>query len=126
MSLNPEGDSLGNLPEILDLYGFRSGIITIDQLTDATPGAFYAHHFERNDSDQIAAFLPKSKLDLFIGGGGRDFTRFELNRKEELEKTRFTLVKSLDKIWVTGVDRIGYFVSEDRYLWLRIDAETIC
>jgi len=112
LGLNPEGDSLANLPEILDLYGFRNGIITTDQLTGATPGAFYAHHSERNDLDQIAAFLPKSKLDLFIGGGGGDFTRFALNRKEELEKAGFTLVKSLDEILVSGADRIGYFVSE--------------
>ena len=112
LGLNPEGDSLANLPEILDLYGFRSGIVTTDQLTGATPGAFYAHHPERDDSDQIAAFLPKSKLDLFIGGGGGDFTRFELNRKEELEKAGFTLVKSLDEISGSGADRIGYFVSE--------------
>ena len=112
LGLNPEGDSLANLPEILDLYGFRSGIVTTDQLTGATPGAFYAHHSERNDSDQIAAFLPKSKLDLFIGGGGGDFTRFALNRKEELEKAGFILVKSLDEILVSGADRIGYFVSD--------------
>ncbi len=112
MGLNPDGDSLANLTEILDLHGFRSGIITTDQLTGATPGAFFAHHSERDDSDQIAAFLPKSKLDLFIGGGKRDFTRFSVDRVDELEKAGFTLIKSLDEILGSGVDRIGYFASE--------------
>lgn len=113
LGLNPNGDSLANLPEILDRYGFRSGIITTDQLTGATPGAFYAHHSERDDSDQIAAFLPKSKLDLFIGGGERDFTRFVVDRVEELEKAGFTMIKSLDEILGSGADQIGYFASEE-------------
>ncbi len=113
LGLNPNGDSLANLPEILDRYGFRSGIITTDQLTGATPGAFYAHHSERDDSDQIAAFLPKSKLDLFIGGGKRDFTRFVVDRVEELEKAGFTMIKSLDEILGSGADQIGYFASEE-------------
>ncbi len=112
LGLNPDGDSLANLTEILDLHGFRSGIITTDQLTGATPGAFFAHHSERDDSDQIAAFLPKSKLDLFIGGGKRDFTRFSVDRVDELEKAGFTMIKSLDEILGSGVDRIGYFASE--------------
>jgi len=112
LGLNPDGDSLANLPEILDQYGFRSGIITTDQLTGATPGAFYAHHSERDDSDQIAAFLPKSKLDLFIGGGERDFTRFADNRLDELEKSGFIMVKSLGEILGSGANRIGYFASE--------------
>ena len=116
LGLNPEGDSLANLPEILDLYGFRSGIITTDQLTGATPGAFYAHHSERNDSDEIAAFLPKSKLDLFIGGGGGQFTKFEKNRVNELEKAGFTLAKSLDEISGSEANRIGYFASEGSIL----------
>lgn len=108
LGLNPAGDSLANLPEILDLYGFSSGIITTDQMTGATPSAFYAHHSERDDSEEIAVWLPKSKLDLFIGGGREDFS----GKLDELTASGFTLLNSQDQVSNSGAARIGYFASE--------------
>jgi alkaline phosphatase len=105
LGVDPEGKPLDNLPDILDEYGFSSGIITTDQLTGATPAAFYAHHAERDDSDQIAAYLPKSKLDLFIGGGSDTFFSHEAN----LESVGFTLLESLEQ---TDAKRIGYFAAK--------------
>ncbi|MDI1324883.1 MAG: alkaline phosphatase [Algoriphagus sp.] len=108
LGLNPAGDSLANLPDILDLYGFSSGIITTDQVTGATPSAFYAHHSERDDSDEIASWLPKSKLDLFVGGGREHF----LDKVDEMEASGFTLLKNMNEISNSGAARIGYFASE--------------
>jgi alkaline phosphatase len=112
LGVNPAGDSIPNLPEILDRYGFQSGIVTTDQLTGATPAAFFAHYHERDGSDEIAAFLPKSKLDLFVGGGKRDFTRFGKDRVGDLEQAGFTLVSSLDGLSGAQSARVGYFASE--------------
>ncbi|WP_111322625.1 alkaline phosphatase [Algoriphagus chordae] len=105
IGVDPDGKPLANLPDILDGYGFSSGIITTDQLTGATPASFYAHHPERDDSDQIAAYLPKSKLDLFIGGGGDTFES-ELG---SLKSAGFTLLESLEQ---TEADRLGYFAAK--------------
>ncbi|REG82734.1 alkaline phosphatase [Algoriphagus antarcticus] len=104
IGVDSEGNSLNNLPDILDEYGFSSGVITTDQLTGATPASFYAHHPERDNSDQIAAYLPKSKLDLFIGGGGDSFA----SQAENLENAGFNLVEKLEP---TDADRIGYFAA---------------
>jgi alkaline phosphatase len=106
LGLDPAGKALENLPDILDDYGFSSGIITTDQLTGATPASFYAHHPERDDSRQIAAYLPKSKLDLFIGGGGAKFS----SEMENLHEAGFTMVENLGE---TSAERIGYFVAND-------------
>lgn len=108
LGLNPEGDSIANIPEILDMFGVSSGIITTDQLTGATPSAFYAHHSERDDSAEIAAWLPTSKLDLFIGGGGATFS----GKLDELEKSGFSVIKNLDEMSNSGAKRVGYFASE--------------
>ncbi|WPR76140.1 alkaline phosphatase [Algoriphagus sp. NG3] len=105
LGVNPEGKSLANLPDILADYGFSSGIITTDQLTGATPAAFYAHHPERDDSAEIAAFLPNSKLDLFIGGGEDSFT----SEVENLEVEGFALAESLEEL---QGDRVGYFAAK--------------
>ena len=104
LGVDPSGKPLQNLPDILDGYGFRSGIITTDQLTGATPSAFYAHHGERDDASEIASFLPKSKLDLFIGGGEEKFTE----QKEALLKAGFLL----NKLNLATSKKIGYFASK--------------
>src|SRR5690606_15808069 len=105
LGVDKEGKPLPNLPDILAEYGFSSGIVTTDQLTGATPAAFYAHHPERDDSEDIAAYLPQSKLDLFVGGGGASFA----SQSENLKNAGFTLLESLES---TDADRVGYFAAE--------------
>ncbi|MFC5624391.1 alkaline phosphatase [Algoriphagus winogradskyi] len=106
LGVDSEGKALSNLPDILDEYGFASGIITTDQLTGATPASFYAHHPERDDADQISAYLSKSKLDMFIAGGGTKFS----SESKNLQDAGFTMVESLGE---TSAERIGYFVAND-------------
>ncbi|WP_338222642.1 alkaline phosphatase [Algoriphagus confluentis] len=107
LGVGPDGERLRNLPEILAERGFSAGIITTDQITGATPAAFYAHHPERDDTDQIAAFLPKSALSLVIGGGKNTFSPLQ----SELVKEGFILVDQLEGLGEMGADRIAYFSS---------------
>lgn len=111
LGIDPEGKVLQNITELLDSYDFNSGIITTDNLTGATPASFYSHHAERDDIDEIARFLPLSKLDLFIGGGKRDFTQFGIDRLKELEENGWTMMKSLGEIGGSFADKVGYFSS---------------
>lgn len=112
LGIGPDGEVLQNLPEILEEFQFSSGIVTTDQLTGATPAAFFAHHPERDDANDIAAWLPKSKLDLFIGGGSGDFTRFGVDRIGELNEAGFVILEDLEDLGKSKEDRIGYFSSE--------------
>ncbi len=108
LGVAPDGSSLPNLPEILADYRFSSGIITNDQLTGATPASFYAHHPERDDSDQIAAYLPNSKLNLVIGGGKKAFE----SQLPNLMSGGFELLDQLDQISTSKADRVGFFSAE--------------
>ncbi|MEN2281433.1 alkaline phosphatase [Algoriphagus sp. SE2] len=105
LGVDPSGLPLENLPDLIDAYGFYSGIITTDQITGATPAAFYAHHSERDDTEEIAVFLPNSKLDLFIGGGKSNFE----SQLENLKKGGFTLVDELNDF---SPSKIGFFAFE--------------
>lgn len=111
LGTDPDGMALQNITELLDSYDFNTGIITTDNLTGATPASFYAHHAERDDIDKIARFLPLSKVDLFIGGGKRDFTQFGTDRLKELEENGFTMMKSLGEIADSPSDKVGYFAA---------------
>lgn len=63
------------VPTILEKIipkNISTGIITTSSVMHATPACFYAHAASRRSYQDIAAFLPTSKID-FIAGGGTEF-----------------------------------------------------
>ncbi|SEA52459.1 alkaline phosphatase [Porphyromonadaceae bacterium KH3R12] len=54
--------------------GMACGVITLGNLADATPAAFYGHATERDDTDQLTDYLLDGKLTLLAGGGMDVFT----------------------------------------------------
>lgn len=64
-----QGKKLKNLTEILAEHDFINGLLTTDNITGATPAAFYAHNSERDDSDGISQDLNTSNIDFFMAGG---------------------------------------------------------
>ncbi|SEB04690.1 alkaline phosphatase [Pedobacter hartonius] len=70
-------DSLGmpitNIPDTLDRFGIKSGVISSGDITDATPAAFYAHQPERSWSDKIAKDFLNSKVEILIGPNRKSF-----------------------------------------------------
>jgi alkaline phosphatase len=106
LGLNAAGDSIPNLPYFLSQKGFKSGLVTNDELTGATPAAFYAHHPERDAAAEIAGYLPASALNLVIGGGGKHF------KKEKLSQAGFTLVSNMQELGEVKEPRVAHFASE--------------
>ncbi len=107
----PDGSPAQNLPEYLQQYGFTTGIITTDNVTGATPGAFYAHQTERDLIREIAGDLAKSPINLFIGGGKNDFLRYDVDEIGNLEDVGFELLSGLDALAQSKADRVGYFAA---------------
>jgi alkaline phosphatase len=106
LGLNASGDSIPNLPYFLSQKGFKTGLVTNDELTGATPAAFYAHHPERDAAAAIAGYLPASALNLVIGGGGKHF------KKEKLSQAGFTLVSNMQELVEVKGPRVAHFASE--------------
>ena len=108
LGIDYSGDTLVNLPSILREKGFRSGIITTDELTGATPAAFFAHHAERDDAGIIASFLANSSLDLAIGGGKRHFYPY----LSDLSRVGFEQVNSLENLSNSSSSKLIYFLGD--------------
>ncbi|WP_235964555.1 alkaline phosphatase [Pedobacter gandavensis] len=75
IGLGPDGRKLTNLVDTLADYGIKSGIISVGDLTDATPAAFYAHQIDRAMSEEIAADLLQSKAEILIGSNQKSFLK---------------------------------------------------
>nr|WP_226905009.1 alkaline phosphatase [Pedobacter schmidteae] len=62
-----------NLVDTLAGYGLKSGIISVGDITDATPAVFYAHQVDRSMSQEIATDLLDSKVEILIGSNQKSF-----------------------------------------------------
>ncbi len=98
------GKELKNITEFLFDKGYKTGVITTDEIMGATPAAFYAHQIDRGMTDEIANDLLKSKLNFFAGGGGYAF-------KESKLSNTFNLL-ALDDVNKTTSNRVGVFLSD--------------
>lgn len=101
------GKPIANIMEVLQKKKYSTGIITTDEITGATPASFYAHTTERSNTAEIAQDLVKSKLNLFIGGGGATF-------KNTAVSTKFKLLTTVKELETVATDTAGVFVSEGR------------
>jgi len=69
ISTSPDGANLTTIIEIAKNKGYATGLVTICQLTDATPAVFAAHRSSRAMFSEIAADMAGHGLDLLLGGG---------------------------------------------------------
>lgn len=99
------GNALKNITEILHQKGFATGVITTDEITGATPSAFYAHQKDRSEKDKIAKDLVQSKLDFFAGGGSKTFENLGIEKS-------FSVVNSVAELITSKAKRTGLFFSE--------------
>jgi alkaline phosphatase len=95
---------LTNIMERLRQHDFMTGCITTDQITGATPAAFYAHRTDRSDISGITTDLVNSKLDLFMGGGSSQF-------KIPALETNFKIYHSLKEAVIVPSERVGIFLA---------------
>lgn len=105
IGMNIDRKPVENIIEILSRYGFNSGFITTDQITGATPAAFYAHQTDRDMTDGIITDLLKSKLNFFIGGGAAI-------HKEKILKSNFSILNQIDDVGDSKKDKIAFFLSD--------------
>ncbi|MCH7401161.1 alkaline phosphatase [Belliella kenyensis] len=100
-----------NLTTALARMNFSNGIISTDNVTGATPAAFYAFQKERDNINGIGLDLSRSEIDLFIAGGKNDFLRYGNGALDSLLKSGFQLASSIHDISNSKESRLGYFAS---------------
>lgn len=71
IGLDAAGNRAENLMETLQKKGFSTAVVTTDDITGATPAAFFAHSLDRGNEDEIAQQLALSRLSLFAGASNR-------------------------------------------------------
>ena len=107
ISTNEDGSINPSLTEILAPRQYACGIVTLGNIADATPAAFYGHTTERDQTDEITRWLLKGNLTLLNGSGMSALTdrKDGTNLKDELSK-QYLISSSIEEIKTHGEKEI--------------------
>lgn len=100
ISSTVDGQDIPSLSDFFDQKNYSVGVLTLGNVADATPSAFYGHNVERDNADEITRYLLKGHVDLLCGSGMREFTR----RKDgvdligELKKAGYAFITDASEI----------------------------
>jgi alkaline phosphatase len=97
--MSESGEAYPSLTDVFYDNGYACGVVTLGDLADATPAAFYGHSQERDHTDEITAYLLDGKLTLLSGSGMNNLTQRKDGRdmvKELTSKAQYTLQTSVN------------------------------
>lgn len=99
ISMSNTGEVYPSMTDYMYDAGYAAGVITLGNLADATPAAYYGHSTERDDSDEITNYLLDGKLTLLNGAGMQVFTKREDGKDilSELKK-QYRISEKIDDI----------------------------
>lgn len=92
------GNRIENITEVLSAKGVRTGIISNDGITGATPSAYYAHQPERDMSQEIAEDLLASPADLVIAAPVGAFAAKDSLLTKELRNKKVAVCNQLEQL----------------------------
>lgn len=97
-----EGSHPMNITELCMQNGMKTGIVTSDYTSGATPAAFSAHTSSRNNTDDIYAQQLASGIDLIWGKSEDYFTA------SQVEEAGYTYVDSIESMNAVGADEKSF------------------
>lgn len=95
VGMSIEGERYEHIMMYAKTLQMRTGIVTTDEIFEATPAGFSAYSESRSTSDDIVLSQITSGINLFIGG---DSSNVIGNNKKAIEKAGYKIVSDLDQI----------------------------
>ena len=113
LGMDPDKKAVANIPEKVADAGIACGVVSTDNMSGATPAAFFAHQDSRSKSEAIWADLASSKL-CFASAGSMPV--FEGIRKETQKaiKENYKVVGSL-KDFSSADEKVVYLPQSVQY-----------
>lgn len=99
ISMSADGEPRPSLCDWFGEKGWSVGIVTLGNVADATPAAFYGHADERDKSDELTRCLLNTPIDLLCGSGIRQFTerRDGIDLLQELSD-HYRIIQSVNEL----------------------------
>jgi alkaline phosphatase len=115
MHVDAKGDTvaLKTVLEMSEEKGLATGLVATAAITHATPASFIAHQVDRNSYEAIAADFLKTDIDVFIGGGYKNFTQREDGRDLtiDLVKDGYQVLQTMEEIAAVKSGKLAGFTA---------------
>ena len=98
IGVGPDKKPIPNIRELAEKKGMKTGLVSTSAITHATPAAFIAHVDSRGSYEDIAADFLKTDIDVFIGGGVKNFEQRKdgRNLSKELKNKGYQIIYSVE------------------------------
>ena len=106
------------VPTIRDLAeksGLKTGLVSTSAITHATPASFIAHTASRGNYEEIAADFLKTDIDVFIGGGIKNFEvrKDGRNLSNELKAKGYQVLYTIADIQKVKSGKLAGFTAQE-------------
>ena len=100
IGVDPEKKPVTNIRELAEKKGLMTGLVSTSAITHATPASFIAHVDSRGSYEDIAADFLKTNIDVFIGGGAKNFEERKdgKNLSKELKDKGYQVLYKIEDI----------------------------
>jgi len=100
IGVDPEKKPVANIREMAEKKGMKTGLVVTTIITDATPAVFIAHVASRSSLEDIAADFLNTNIDVFIGGGEKNFDEGKDSRNlcKELKDKGYQVLYNINDI----------------------------
>lgn len=114
IGVGPEGEKLTSILELAENNGLSTGLVSTSSILHATPASFIAHNKERHKYDELALDFLKTDIDVFIGGGRKNFAEREdgKNLIDSLKNKGYTIKTNLEEIKAVEDGKLAGFTAE--------------
>ncbi|MGC9373930.1 MAG: alkaline phosphatase [Bacteroidales bacterium] len=94
--------------------GLSTGLVATSSILHATPAAFIANNINRNNYQEIALDFLKTDIDIFIGGGKKNFEdrKDGLNLIDSLKSKNYQVATAIDDINLVDFQKFAVFTAE--------------
>ena len=115
IGVDANGKPVETILEMAEKRGLSTGLVSTSSITHATPASFIAHTANRSKYSDIALDFLKTDIDVFIGGGYKDFARRadSLNLIDSLKVRGYFIARDLKEVDVKSTTRLAALLADE-------------
>ncbi len=115
IGVDPSGKPLETILEMAEKRGLSTGLVSTSSITHATPASFIAHTANRSKYSDIALDFLKTDIDVFIGGGYKDFAKRadSVNLIDSLKARGYFIARSLKDVNVKTTNHLAALLADE-------------
>lgn len=114
IAVDPEGNKIKSILEYAEENDLATGLVSTSAITHATPASFIAHDTSRYNYENIAKDFLDVDIDLFIGGGKKNFNQRAdgLNLIDSLKAKGYVIIDSLASFNPISMEKTAVFTAK--------------